>query len=119
EVIPKSAFEIEVEKLIDKQLNTYKDHSRIISDYHAEKQIAESYNGRQLLELLQNADDAGTDEVLIDLNSEKGILRIANNGTPFDISGVQSLMLAYKSSKNKRHYIGNKGLGFRSVLNWV
>ncbi len=119
EVLQRSAFEIEVKKLIDNQLNTYEDHNRIISDYRAEKQIAESYNGRQLLELLQNADDAGTKEVLIDLDLENEVLRIANNGNPFDIKGVQSLMLAYNSPKNKKEFIGNKGLGFRSVLNWT
>lgn len=120
EILQKISFSNEVDKLIKKQLNTYKnDHDRIISDYHAEKQITDAYNGRQILELLQNADDAGTDTVLIELDREQNILRIANNGTPFDINGVKSLMLAYKSSKNKRNYIGNKGLGFRSVLNWV
>src|SRR5690606_731081 len=32
---------------------------------------------------------------------------------------VESLMYTGLSTKNKEEYIGNKGLGFRSVLSWV
>lgn len=109
----------DVKKLIEENYNTYKSHSRITSDYRNEKALTDAYNGRQLLEMLQNADDAQTDKVLLNLNTENNILTIANNGTPFDIKGLGSLMLANNSPKNKRDFIGNKGLGFRSILNWV
>lgn len=108
-----------VENLIAENYNTYKSYSRITSDYHGEKGLTEAYNGRQLLEMLQNADDAQTDKVLLQLDTENTILTIANNGIPFDIKGLGSLMLANNSPKNKRDFIGNKGLGFRSILNWV
>lgn len=108
-----------IKKLIDENYNTYKSSSRITSDYRGEKGLTEAYNGRQLLEMLQNADDAQTDKVLLHLDTENKILTIANNGITFDIKGLGSLMLANNSPKNKRDFIGNKGLGFRSILNWV
>ncbi|MET3539184.1 sacsin N-terminal ATP-binding-like domain-containing protein [Chryseobacterium limigenitum] len=108
-----------VEKLVAENYNTYKSPSRITSDYHGEKGLTDAYNGRQLLEMLQNADDAQTDKVLLHLDTENDILIIANNGASFDSRGLGSLMLAHNSKKNKRDFIGNKGLGFRSILNWV
>ncbi len=109
-----------IKQLIDENIETYKiSPSRIGSDYRGEKGFTAAYNGRQLLELLQNADDAKTDKVLITLDTKNTTLSIANNGTPFDVSGLRSLMLANSSSKNKKEFIGNKGLGFRSILNWV
>jgi hypothetical protein len=113
-------FQNEVLNLIHKNLKTYEVNTdRIISDYRAEKEYTKAYNGRQLLELLQNADDARTDKVLIVLDTSKQELTISNNGDPFSVDGIRSLMLANLSSKNKKEFIGNKGLGFRSILNWV
>ncbi|WP_271769139.1 sacsin N-terminal ATP-binding-like domain-containing protein [Aquimarina algiphila] len=112
-------FAEDVLKLIEENRDTYRQVKRITSDYRLEKETTESYNGRQILELLQNADDAKTDTVVIELNREKRILTISNNGNPFTAEeGVASLMIAHTSSK-KREFIGNKGLGFRSILNWV
>jgi len=112
-------FAEDVLNLIEENRDTYKQVKRITSDYRLEKETTESYNGRQILELLQNADDAKTDTVVIDLDREKRILSISNNGNPFTAEeGVASLMIAHTSSK-KREFIGNKGLGFRSILNWV
>ena len=114
------SFADEIDEIIKKNIFTYQnDPDRVTGDYRGEKGLTEAYNGRQLLELLQNADDAKTDKVLITLDTQRKILSIANNGEPFDIKGVKSLMLANTSSKNKREFIGNKGLGFRSILNWV
>ncbi|MFH6951431.1 DUF3883 domain-containing protein [Flavobacterium sp. FlaQc-51] len=109
----------EIKKLIEENYNTYKSYSRITSDYRNEKALTEAYNGRQLLEMLQNADDAKTDKIFLQLDTQNNILTIANNGISFDINGLGSLMLANNSPKNKRDFIGNKGLGFRSILNWV
>lgn len=112
-------FAEDVLNLIEENRDTYKQVKRITSDYRLEKGTTESYNGRQILELLQNADDAKTDTVVIELDREKRILSISNNGNPFTAEeGIASLMIAHTSSK-KREFIGNKGLGFRSILNWV
>lgn len=97
--------------------------SLLIADYRREREISHDYEGRELLELLQNASDAfvGTNEpgrVLIEL-SEDGII-IANNGISFSAEGVESLQTSHLSPKrhSQRRFIGNKGLGFRAVLNW-
>ncbi|NND24077.1 MAG: hypothetical protein HKN86_05220, partial [Acidimicrobiia bacterium] len=110
----------EIKILINKNVETYKiNPSRIISDFRGEKQTTDDYRGRQLLELLQNADDAKTDKIGIFLDTKNNILSVANNGDKFDLKGIQSLLIANLSSKNKKEFIGNKGLGFRSILNWT
>lgn len=107
-------------RLIRNQLKTYSEQpARMISDYNRERQLMGEYNGRQILEMLQNADDEGSDAVLIRLEEQKGVLTIANRGDPFTVAGFESLMLANLSSKTKVKYIGNKGLGFRSIINWA
>ncbi len=115
-------FKKQVEKLIKEQKETYKSHDRILADCQHEKSTIKDYNGRQLLELLQNADDEKSTKVLIQLDTTQSILKIKNTGkkcSPFSIEGVKSLMLANLSSKTSGQYIGNKGLGFRSIINWA
>jgi hypothetical protein len=99
------------------ELNNESD-KRKQSDYKDEKGIKDEYNGRQFLELLQNIDDAKSDKALIKLDTEKCIVYIANSGNPFNKGGLESLMMAHSSPKDKT-FIGNKGLGFRSLLNWA
>ena len=112
-------FTKDIKNLIDANYNTYQHISRITADFRTEKGTTKSYNGRQVLEMLQNADDAKTDIVSINLDRENNVLSISNNGNPFTVEeGIASLMLAGTSSK-KKEFIGNKGLGFRSILNWV
>ena len=108
-----------IEKIKKHSLNIFKeDYARMIKEYKTEKAITNDYNGRQLLELIQNADDAKSDTILIKLNTEKQLLSISNKGEPFIKEGYRSLMLSGLSSKIKKIYIGNKGLGFRSIINW-
>ena len=115
-----------IQNEIIKQINVYKsDESRIISDYEKEQETFKEYNGRQVLELLQNADDEKSNEVLIKINTKSQILEISNKGEyckPFSLDGIKSLMLANfspkKRDKTRKNYIGNKGLGFRSITNW-
>jgi hypothetical protein len=83
-----------------------------------------NYQGRQLYELLQNADDASDKEsreekVYIELKGN--LLIIKNTGEPFsEEEGVESLMYASTSPKSmQRKKIGQKGLGFRAILNWA
>ncbi len=89
--------------------------------YRREIESSKEYHGRQLLELLQNADDEAENtenpSVLIKLEQDR--LIIANNGMPFSKEGINSLMYSNNSPKIKRQKkIGYKGLGFRSILNW-
>ncbi len=94
----------------------------ILEHYNIEKQNIEAYNGRQLLEMLQNADDASegaaNKKVLIKLKNN--ILTIANNGEPFNEDGFRSIIYSNLSSKTlQQNKIGQKGLGFRSILSWA
>jgi len=97
------------------------DESRMIADFNNERETIKEYNGRQILELLQNADDEESEEVFIKLDTDKKTLTISNNGyncKPFSAGGIKSLMLPNYSPKKGKKYIGNKGLGFRSIVNW-
>ncbi|SEA10374.1 DUF3883 domain-containing protein [Alkalimonas amylolytica] len=98
--------------------------SNLISNYRGELATSRDYEGREILELLQNAADQAKAEkvsgkVVIEL-TEVGLL-IANNGKAFSIGGVKSLQNAHLSPKrlNQQQFIGCKGLGFRSILNWT
>lgn len=106
--------------LIDKKKKRYiEDYSEMLGDYKRELETIKGYNGRQLLELLQNSDDEGATKVTITLNEDDKTISISNNGeTSFSEKGYRSLFIANLSSKTTRKYIGNKGLGFRSIINW-
>ncbi len=110
---------------IDRQVVIYKRKPKLlIGDHKRETGHARDYHGREILELLQNADDAGADygkpnRVKIVL-MEEGLLA-ANTGVPFNSKGLESLMTSDTSPKQlqRTKFIGNKGLGFRSVLGWT
>ncbi|MBK9300609.1 MAG: hypothetical protein IPN14_08380 [Bacteroidetes bacterium] len=108
--------------LIAKRRDIYiKDPLLIVEHFNNENKIIDEYNGRQLLEMIQNANDesdtAKPKKVKITL--ENNTLLIANNGNPFSIGGVESLIYSDLSPKvMEENKVGQKGLGFRSVLNW-
>lgn len=88
------------------------------------EQTRDEYIGRFLIELIQNGYDAhppgttdGEIDVYLDPNEgDHGTLYVSNTGRPFsakDVDGICNLGLSEKSLGDS---IGNKGLGFRSVL---
>ena len=93
----------------------------IVSGYERECSLSKDYEGRQMFELLQNADDesAGSSgEVLITFDGKT--LSVSNTGEPFSFRGVKSLLYPNASPKKIReNKIGCKGLGFRSILSWA
>lgn len=110
----------EVEKIIEKRWRGLKDPEELISQYNIEKQTNQGYNGRQLLELFQNCEDEGATKVRISLDTKNRLLEISNNGEkPFSTKGYKSIFYPGLSSKVSSGYIGNKGLGFRSIINWA
>ncbi len=120
-------FEAEINIIIEERIAKYRkkdgktDDDEITATFNREKETIDGYNGRQLLELIQNADDAQSDQVLVELNTQEQTLIIANKGDncdPFSVEGIKSLLLANLSPKISNDYIGNKGLGFRSIINW-
>lgn len=119
-----SAASTIVETLAQHQTETYRRQSReLVSHFYRERSVVEGYRGRQLLELLQNSDDAGSRggdaRLLIDLVDDR--LVVANTGTPFSKRGLESLVISDCSPKrlDRNRFIGCKGLGFRSVLTWT
>lgn len=103
-------------------LNVYRaDSKRIKQDCNIELENMDGYAGREILELLQNAVDQLTSDSYrqIEIILDGNILSVSNTGEPFNFDGIKSIMVSNNSQKqNNDTYIGNKGLGFRSVLNW-
>ncbi|MDP8205934.1 MAG: DUF3883 domain-containing protein [Candidatus Electryonea clarkiae] len=113
-----------LDKLEAKKLNYSRSPDEMIAAYNREKNHIKEYHGRQLIELIQNADDAGfgyesESRLLIELTNDA--LFIANTGNPFSDEGFTSLMISDISPKQAQglKFIGYKGLGFRSVLGWA
>lgn len=88
------------------------------------RQIAQEYRGRCVLELLQNAHDALAKSGPVDprrisfvLNkSPEPVLLVGNTGRPFHHNDFKGLCQLAQSPKDPNESVGNKGLGFRSVL---
>lgn len=115
-----------LDSLFDKKNKILKGYidlpDRISSDYSKEIETNKDYNGRQIFELLQNAEDAAVsiDNSKVLINVYDNILSISNKGKPFDLDGYSSLLISNNSPKvNDSNLKGNKGLGFRSVINWA
>ena len=87
-------------------------------------QIAQEYRGRCILELLQNAHDAlanaDSDDprrISFVLSTDPDpVLLIGNSGTPFRHEDFEGICQLAQSPKDPNESVGNKGLGFRSVL---
>ena len=115
----------QVVELAASQIDNYqRQPEELVSHFNREVSALDGYRGRQLLELLQNADDAGVDaeagcRLLLDLSRER--LVVANTGKPFSKKGLTSLVISDCSPKQleRNRFIGLKGLGFRSVLTWT
>ena len=100
-----------------------KHKSRIFPDRSAEDRLRGDYSGRELFEMIQNAEDQLADTIEIELD-KYGHLHIRNDGPrPFSNEGLFSVLRPDQSPKKKQReaderLIGNKGLGIRSLLNW-
>jgi len=87
------------------------------------EQAAREYAERFLFELIQNAYDAqppgSRGRVLVALDAsdgEFGCVYVANTGTPFTADNFRAICEIAQSSKQPGEGIGNKGVGFKSVL---
>lgn len=125
-----SEFQKEINTSINAQIGSYTvPGSSVLGGFiQRSRSCAAQYNGRQIFEMLQNMDDQTTGDGLSDydrrsqimLDKSKGRLLFRNMGVPFSVPGVRSIMYPDVSPKRigKISTIGNKGLGFRSLLNW-
>jgi len=91
---------------------------KLLSDLAGlEKYIAESYNSRSFIELLQNADDAGASRMLV--KRVKQHIIVANDGRKFTDLDFESLCRSAASKKERRTSIGFRGIGFKSVVGFA
>ena len=100
----------------------------LIEENNVEQRDVKGYHGREILELLQNADDAYQKSIdqgnkpntalNVEISYLEDCLTISNTGTFFDEDGIKAIVQGNNSPK-KGTYLGNKGTGFRSVLNWA
>jgi hypothetical protein len=87
-------------------------------------QITQEYRGRCVLELLQNAHDAlaggrpGDPKRIsfVLVTEPEPVLLIANSGRPFRRRDLEGICQLGQSPKDPNESVGNKGLGFQSVL---
>ena len=87
-------------------------------------EVANEYGNRFLVELIQNGYDAQPREasrgslfiVLDEEEGDHGVMYVGNTGRPFTGSNFYALSQIARSDKPPGEGIGNKGLGFRSVL---
>ncbi len=92
--------------------------------YNRDIELSKAYVGRELLEMMQNADDQKSSMLEIRLDSATKCLSIVNSGDdtiPFSKEGFECLIRANTSEKRVlgNSAIGHKGCGFRSLLNWA
>ncbi len=129
------------EKVIQKtigEIRTFLDElangtSNYKSLHNLTEQVEHQYHGRFLIELIQNAHDAlfdiekqkadentpednGRIEIVIANEPPFGALYVANDGSPFTEPNFINLSRFGQSDKDPEKHIGNKGIGFRSVL---
>jgi len=76
--------------------------------------ISETYSARSFVELLQNADDAGSKRLFVSMIN--GMLLVANDGKEFSEGDFYSLCRSASSNKRRGETIGYRGIGFKSVI---
>ena len=92
--------------------------------YNRDIELRDAYVGRELLEMMQNADDQNSSVLEFGLDRKACVLTIINSGKqtkPFSKEGFECLIRANTSEKRVlgNSAIGHKGCGFRSLLNWA
>ena len=96
----------------------FQERDELIAENNIEKRDIKGYHGREILELLQNADDAYQKsidkgekpqcELKVTICYKGNVLTVTNKA-----------IVQENNSPKSGKYIGNKGTGFRSVLNWA
>lgn len=87
---------------------------------NAAEHISAEYQGRFLVELIQNANDqavrANLSKSLVTITRVDGLIAVGNSGQPFDEPKVDAITSIFKSDKSADACIGNKGIGFKAVF---
>jgi hypothetical protein len=111
-------------RLVWAHLKTREDQDFALSQKSMIGQTMREYGGRFLFELIQNGYDAqppGTENgriaiVLDRSEGSHGTLYVANTGGGFTVSNARRIRSLGLSDKPIGEGIGNKGVGFKSVL---
>ncbi|OBJ86632.1 hypothetical protein A5640_09740 [Mycobacterium asiaticum] len=106
-----------VDDFRDRCIRVYiEDPNRVEEDAGKERGIAEGgYGRKQIQELVQNAADALQGAPgRIQVSLTESALYVANEGKPFEDSGVRALLYTHLSNKTGAE-IGRFGLGFKSI----
>ena len=121
EVIEKTRGEIQT--FLDELCNGTSNYRSV---HNLTWQVKHQYHGRFLIELIQKAHDALFESYVSDFTKDRlvlvedehphGSLYVANDGQPFTSSNFFALSKLGQSNKDPQNSIGNKGIGFRSVL---
>lgn len=107
----------DLSSIIENYVAEAKTAPRLFSDLaKVEGYIGESYKTRALIELIQNADDAGA--TTFGLHDFANGLAIGNNGRAFTLTDIEALCRSGASQKQRDGTtIGYRGIGFKSVVN--
>lgn len=121
-------FQANIIQEIETRIKSFANDATVLEGYSSEcEAVVTEYNGRQLFEMLQNMDDQmskmhASEGRICQIEFSRATRRLVfkNVGEPFHDKGIKSIMYPHVSPKKKlgKTYIGNKGLGFRSLLNW-
>jgi superfamily II DNA or RNA helicase len=106
-----------VDDFRDRCVRVYiEDPNRVEEDAGKERGIAEGgYGRKQIQELVQNAADAlHGNPGRVEVNLTADALYVANEGNPFEDTGVRALLYTHLSHKTGAE-IGRFGLGFKSI----
>lgn len=88
--------------------------ARFREDANAEEDARTGYRDRLVVELAQNAVDAGGTALLLRLSGDT--LLAANTGAPLTAAGVEALSTLRASAKRSGTTVGRYGVGFAAVL---
>lgn len=91
----------------------------IVSWFNSEQSYQKRYKGREILEIIQNAEDANAKNLSFEINKDLQKITITNDGENFSLEGYSSLLYPNISPKPTGVFIGQKGLGFRALINWA
>ncbi|MGH3745374.1 MAG: sacsin N-terminal ATP-binding-like domain-containing protein, partial [Mycobacteriales bacterium] len=88
--------------------------ARFREDANAEEDARTGYRDRLVVELAQNAVDAGGSSLLLRLDGDT--LVAANTGAALSAEGVEALSTLRASAKRSGESVGRYGVGFAAVL---
>ena len=87
---------------------------------NAAEHVSAEYQGRFLIELIQNANDQairhGLTDSSVTITRTEELIAVGNSGQPFDREKVDAVTSIFKSDKTADECIGNKGIGFKAVF---